>query len=111
MPIFEPKQTYTSQNTGADPINKTWAYIYATLILEHSYWLKFWSNQSEYLKTSVDYFYAENIFIGLGPGIMLCQVIIMQSLRQGKSVTPPPVVNVINALQSYSRYIPNKVRL
>ena len=27
--------------------------MYAVLILEHSYWLKFWSNQSECLKTSV----------------------------------------------------------
>ena len=37
------------------------------LILEHSNWLKFWSNQSECLKTSVAEFYVENIFIGLGP--------------------------------------------
>ena len=31
----------------ADPINNIWAQIYALLILEHSYWLKFWSNQSK----------------------------------------------------------------
>ena len=37
------------------------------LILEHSYWLKFWSNQSECLKMSIAQFYAENISTGLGP--------------------------------------------
>ena len=31
------------------------------LILEHSYWLKLWSNQSE--------FYDNNIFAGLGPAL------------------------------------------
>ena len=39
------------------------------LILEHSQWLKFWSSQSECLKTCVVQFYAENIFLGSGPEI------------------------------------------
>ena len=44
-----------------------------TLILEHSYWLKFWSNLSECLKISVVKFLAENIFIGSGPGLPIAQ--------------------------------------
>ena len=50
---------------GPDPTNKK---FYTTPILKHSYWLKFCSNQSECLKTSVEYFCSENIFIGSGPG-------------------------------------------
>ena len=41
------------------------------LILDYSYWLKFWSNQWECLKTSVALFYAENIFTGLGPDLSI----------------------------------------
>ena len=40
--------------------------MYNMLILEHSYWLRFWSDQSECFKMSMALFNAENIFKGSG---------------------------------------------